>query len=529
MLAYSWRLAQGEVPYRDFLFVRTPLTPYLHSPALLLPDGWQIQAGRLAFSLELALSGLLPTLWASARLGLRATPRSLALAAICFLFAVHNFPPMPWPTVDAVLFASAGATAFLFSLEAGPRSALALRASASVLLALAVLAKQAFAPLPVLLAAYALVEAGRARSPGRLVASVVPGALVGLAMIAALAAAGALPAFLQQIGEPTRLRPSVEIPWSGDPVSVGLAPYVRALSPAAIVLMLAAFTLAWSRDAAAPTGSLLRRVSSAVLFAAFAALAVEAQFDTFSAGRQLSWMLVAALGALLLRMRDRADRLTCTAYVCILAIAWCASLSFAYQTPLLGLAGAGFLFERAFGRTPWPAERLAVALAAALVLVSVLTLQLDRPYRDVPRAGQTADLGEIYPRFGRLLTNPANHERFRELRELATRHASRESFVVIPDYPLISFLAGVRSPLSLDWLQPQEYLGNEGRLLDELVTRRPVVLIQREPSLTVGPSSEPPYPCDRPPGPLLRLTAHVVSRWTLLAEGRHFCVYRAPG
>ena len=49
ILAYSWRVGHGEVPYRDFLYVRMPLTPYLHSLALLLPDGWQIQAGRLAF------------------------------------------------------------------------------------------------------------------------------------------------------------------------------------------------------------------------------------------------------------------------------------------------------------------------------------------------------------------------------------------------------------------------------------------------------------------------------------------------
>lgn len=531
ILAYSWRVGHGEVPYRDFLYVRTPLTPYLHSLALLLPDGWQIQAGRLAFYLELGLSGALPTAWAALRLGVRATPRALALAAICLLFAVHNFPPMPWPTVDAVLFASAGATAFLLSLEAGPRRALVLRAGASMLLALAVLAKQAFAPLPVLFVAYALVEAVRARALGRLIASAVPGALVGFTALGVLAAAGALPDLLQQIGEPTQLRPSVEIPWSGDPVSVGIAPYSRALSPIAILFMAAAFALAWSRDAQGRTASLVRKVGSACLFAAFIALVVEAQFDTFSAGLHLFWMLVAAFIGLVTRVRDRTDRLTCAAYACILAIAWCASLSFAYQTPLLGLAGAGFLFERTFARAAWPAERLAVALAAAFVLIGVLRLELDEPYRDLPRAAQVADLGEIYPRFGRLYTNQPNYERFRELRELSARYAppERETFVVMPDYPLAYFLSGVRNPLSVDWMQPQEYLGNEERLLRELVTKRPVVLIERELSLTVGASTEPPRPCDRPPEPVSRLAAHVISQWTLLAEGRHFCVYRSPG
>lgn len=39
ILAYTWHVANGEIPYRDFLYVRTPLSPYLHLPELLLPGG----------------------------------------------------------------------------------------------------------------------------------------------------------------------------------------------------------------------------------------------------------------------------------------------------------------------------------------------------------------------------------------------------------------------------------------------------------------------------------------------------------
>lgn len=528
ILAYSWRLAQGEVPYRDFLYVRTPLTPYLHYFLLLLPEGWQIQTGRLTYYAELALSGALPAMWAALRLGVRATPRSLGLAAIGFLFAVHNFAPMPWPTVDGVLFASAGATAFLFSLDGRQRSALILRAGASVLVALAVLSKQTFAPIAVLLVAFAVIEAIRVRRVDRLIASALPGAAVGLAVLGLIGAAGALPQFLQQIGEPAALRAEVEGGWTGDPLVVGVLPYLSALSPVALVPIGLAFALAWWRDARGRRASLLRKAGSAGLFAAFAALAVEAQWDTWRAGIHLFWLLVGAFAGLALRASDRTDRLTVAGFFSMLAIGWCASLSFAYQTPLLGLAGAGVLLERAFPRTPWPAERLAVAIAVVFVAVGIGRLQLDRPY-ELPRAAQTADLGEIYPRFGRLYTNEVNYARFRELRELSARHATSrgEPFVVIPDFPLVYYLAGVRNPISVDWVQPQEYLGNEERVLEELVTRRPVVLIFRDPSPRVGPAPEPP-PCERPPAPVSDLTAYVVSRWVLLDQGRHFCVYRAP-
>jgi hypothetical protein len=528
ILAYAWRVANGEVPYRDFLFVRMPLTPYLHSVVMLLPDGWQIQTGRLSFFLELALSGALPSIWAVHRLGMRATPRALGLAAICFLFAVHNFPPMPWPTVDAVMFASAGATAFLFSLDAPGRRALVLRGAASLLLALAVLSKQAFAPLPVLLVAYAVVEALRARRPGRLLASVVPGALLGALALGTIAAAGALPFFLQQIAEPTQLRESVAVPWTGDPIAIGVEPYVRALTPLAVAGMLLAFALAWTRGRTGRWISLVRGAGGLGVFAALVALAVEAQLDPFTAGLQLFWMLVAAGAGLLATPLDRTGRLTLVAFASILALAWCASLSFAYKTPLLGLAGAGFLLESAFPRGHWTAHRYVVLGAAAAVAFGIIRLQLDQPYREVPRALQTADLGEIYPRFGRMLTNQSNYERFRELRDLTGAHARGLPFLVMPDYPLIHFLSNTRSALSLDWIQPQEYLGNEERLMQELLREKPVVLIERERSLTVGPAADPPLPCGRAEEPSSHLVAHVIARWRVVAEGRHFCVYRSP-
>ena len=136
----------------------------------------------------------------------------------------------------------------------------------------------------------------------------------------------------------------------------------------------------------------------------------------------------------------------------------------------------------------------------------------------------------IFPRFGHLYTNASNYERMRELRELSTRFALSQgrAFVVMPDYPLVHFLSDTRNPLSIDWFEPWEYLGNEDRLLREVATRQPVVLVEREPSLIVGASAEPLAPCDRPTAADTAIVSAVVSHWSLMAEGRHFCVYRAP-
>ena len=59
------RFAAGEVPYRDFFFVQPPLTLYLHSLWLALPDGWSIAAGRIAYYAELTAAAGFVAWWAA--------------------------------------------------------------------------------------------------------------------------------------------------------------------------------------------------------------------------------------------------------------------------------------------------------------------------------------------------------------------------------------------------------------------------------------------------------------------------------
>lgn len=524
VLAYSWRILNGEVPYRDFLYARTPLTPYLHVPELLLPEGWAIQASRLVYYLELAAAAALPSLWAARRLGVHATPRALALAAAFFFLAVHNFPPMPWPTVDAVALASAGVTAFLFSLGGSAARRTWLRVLASTFIALAVLAKQTFAPLALLLVAYGAAESIRQRSWRPVLGSAVPGASIAIAAAIALAAAGAFGELMHQIVEPARLRESASIPWSGDLIRGGVTLYLDALHPALLIGMLAAFSLARWRTA----GPLGGRVAALALLAALIGLTLWLLVDPLTAGRQLWWVLAALfLGEL--GSRDGDDRHAALGLGALLATAWCASLSFAYLTPLLGLGASGIFVERALGRVAWPRLTLAVTLTAAFVVGAVGLLNVERPYRDLSREAQTEDLGAVYPRYGRLYTNAGNADRLRELRDLVERHAlvPGHEFVVMPDHPLIHYLTGTQAPLSLDWIQPQEYLGRGDRLRAELDARRPIVLIQREPSPAVGPSSVPIAPCGDPPD-RQEIVLTVAATWRLIAEGRYFCVYEAP-
>jgi hypothetical protein len=100
--AYTWRILNGDVPYRDFIYVRPPLTLYLHSLWLLLPSG--IDVSRAIYYLQFVAAAIVPALVAS-RLGLIRLDYRLTPLAIHFLVVSwHNFPIMPWYTVDGAMF-----------------------------------------------------------------------------------------------------------------------------------------------------------------------------------------------------------------------------------------------------------------------------------------------------------------------------------------------------------------------------------------------------------------------------------------
>ena len=518
ILAYSWCITQGEVPYRDFIFERPPLTPYLHAVWLALPDGWQIQAGRLAFYLEFAAASLFPTLWAVSR-GLRATMPTLAIAAGTLLIALHNFPPMPWPTVDGVFFASAGVASFLAWRDGRRARWLVL---SLVALTLASLAKQSFAPLMVVVGAYGAVVGFRERDLRTVAAAALPPAVLGGVFLLALVAAGALEPFVQQLSEPTQMRPTATNPWSGDMVAIGVKPYLVALTPGIAPLLGLVGIVFVQRERSRRAARFIMPIMVSLLVLA----EVLMPEDPLSSGFVIFYGVAVIALAEAMRMRARGVDAPILAYVLVLLTGWCASLSFAYQSPILAVGLAGPLVAMTLdGQTGRFANGIAAAGLLVVMGMSVL-LNVEMPYRDVARAEQTADLYDIYPRFGHLYTNEVNVQRHRELRDLSERYAfaTGRNFVIFSAFPLAHFLTQTNNPLSSDWLVPQEYLGNDARLQRELETSGAVMIVQRQHGGTVG-RGRPPLSCADAAATAPAFAQDSLARASLAAETEYFCVY----
>ena len=59
VLAHSWRIYRGEIPYKDFVYTKLPLGLSLHSAVFLLLEKTIVWASKFMFVLQLAAVNLL--------------------------------------------------------------------------------------------------------------------------------------------------------------------------------------------------------------------------------------------------------------------------------------------------------------------------------------------------------------------------------------------------------------------------------------------------------------------------------------
>ena len=491
-LGAAWRVFQGEVPFRDFVWLRPPGTPYLHALSMWLPETWTLPATRLFYYLQMTGSALLPAVWA---IRFSTRPWALTLSSLIFLsIALHSFPAMAWYTVDGIFVASAGLAALAASITSRRRR-VGWRIVASLALFAAPLFKQPFAVLPVGLLLWTAIEAWRGErvQTARLaLASLMPGAVLWGAILLALAGAGALPDAADQLTRASRLE---------DLVQAGLLAYTDALHPGFFAFGALLAWLALSRtDAPRPNWL------GPACFALMLCIVLWLASIPGRAGHPLFQLLLGAWGvraylwlrsshAMASEATARLARARVVFHSGLLAVAWCASISWSQQTPLLGLAAAAVALEDLVPQ-PRPAwlGRLGV-VAATVVAVGFFGFEnVMRPYRDAPLPRQTTALHEILPRFGRVHTHPGHAERLRDLVELIERHATNPErpFTVLRSFPAIHFLTGRRSPVRSDWYLPLEASPFQAEHRAELRQLDGIVFFQREEYVGRRPLSRRP-------------------------------------
>jgi hypothetical protein len=501
----AWRVLNGQVPYLDFCYVRPPLTPYLHAVELALwPKTLEMIGMRLDFYLML---------WASVYWGVR-TLRGMAtsatfpvgygwLACLAYVFGAHNFPAMPWHTMDGIFFGSLGV--YLLS---HPRARWRLLVG---LLALAVagLAKQPFALLlPLGMGLLFVLQPARLALKINLVATAI---LVAVASIGLWGyfPAGFLPAMLTQTAGASGL---------SELLQAGLLDY---LWPGGLVLLGVGGAF-WG----------LRRVPGLQPYWPWVAGAMLLALGLYpmAMGAWATWKMAfvpprlgvyhALLGCTALQVVALAGarrRPEAAALAMLGAIAWTSSLSWGYAVPaLFALPGLYAFLHLTQSATD---TRLPKMLKATIALAFIGFFLMQRyPYRDAPRHELVAGAGDIFPALGGIRTSPTQIAKMREY------VAFRQEFpnaATLPAMPAADYLMGMQPTLPIDWEHDAEIGPRQLRwVTDRLYTSAAPVLVELL-RIDEAHSANLHYRST--------LLAEVLDHWLPSTKGNFFQVYLPPG
>lgn len=500
VVGLAWRLVQGELPHRDFIYVRPPGSIFLHAiPLMLLPARWVMLAERFLFFASIATASGVASVYLHRRLGLAALGVDRALLALtAFVASAPGFPPMAWHTVDGILLGSIG----LALLGATTGLASAGLIFGGMVVGAAALCKQSFYFLiPIAFAGVWLARGWRASALAAAGVAATAAGLLGL-----LVYWDALAEFIAQTASasrPASLWHSGVGMWGIAAVKLGLP-----------TLAVCAAVYAYGRWRQRPVP---RAIYAWIVLAAMwgPAIVHTARAPHFVAPLW-NYPALPALAALigLAFERGAEARQRIAALLPMLGLAWCAGLSWGYPTPALfaapGLAGALAVAGRRLGVRTEPLLWTALGLALTLQ-----TLAYRHPYREAPRAQLVVDLGTIEPRLSAIRGSERGAALLTELRELTERHGA--PFALLPGRPAVHYLHETRSPIAIDWAINIETAGQTDRLWQQLLANAAIVLIERD----------SPFVCES--GPLCsRLAVRVQSRWRRVESGDFFDVYVAP-
>jgi putative flippase GtrA len=575
---HAWRVLLGEVPYRDFFYVKPPLSLYWHAFWLwLTPERVSVLAGKAGFYAEMLAASWLGALYLARAVDLRRLGVPLPLlATLGFVWSVHSFPPMPWHTVEGVLF-GAGA---LYAVVAGHPLL------AGVLAAASALTKQSYALMPLGVAVAALVAGrwacwregasggsrfggtgdtgGTGDAPDGAAAFRLrvrlrglhwrDGAMAALGTAASFAvfagllhAAGAWDAFRAMtagVGGQSGL---------GEALQAGIVLYLTQELPLpALALLLWG---AWAVLDGRPRGGVQPLVLYVLLLAGDYLYTVAATRTWIGYGADWPLLLVAvgatcvlfcddllgrfAVGETAARgtspetvaspapspVQDASPALSPTGRAAVLLgagllLAWSTGISWGYKTPAFFAAPLWLAAMLVHARLGGRAATLAwVALACGLVMFRAgYQYPYVFPQRPLSRAELVHDAGAVFPRLSGVKVDGVVLGKLRDLRDLRARYGA--NYKTLPGFPLAYLLTGDRPALPAEWLQDGEINGRVDEVYGLLVARDVVVFMERDQMDTVAPDG---YARTR-----YSVPARVRREWRAVDETEHFVVFRRP-
>lgn len=508
VLAFSWRVFNGEIPYRDFISVRPPLTFLFHSlPLYFIPDNYQIIFERFLFYVLMALSCLFCSLSLVNVFKQNFQINSYLLATIGFVFSVHNFSPMPWYTVDGIFFASFGIFILIRS------SSLYSVVFGMLFLVLSALCKQPFYLMPFVGIVFIIVIYRDWRKTTVAILSLI--LLISIYTFI-LYKLNALTSFLYLTTGSTKI---------SDLLTAGVFSYLRVYS-FYIIIPLGFWIIAHRLSSIKK----LSRVKELVpyFFISLLLLYPLAHFvysvlykvsiynPTLSfgyEGKTGSFLFILATALFILNFKVEKKWVSLGFFV---LLSWCTGISWGGQTPVLFSTPLLFCFF--YISNYYFNVKKVSKLVIYTLSIGTFTYYLayQKPSCNPVRRDLVFEVSDIFPKLNHIKVGKDIYDKYHEFKYLTTKYGS--NFKTLPGMPLSNYLTNTRSPISLDWVSNGETNNQNDDILKMLVKKNVVVFVEKIPQIITVSNSQDRFNSS--------VTYQIKSSWIKIDSTQHFEVYK---
>ncbi len=461
--ALSWRVINGELPYKDFIYVRPPLSIYLHTlPLLLMPENYAYISERLFFYITIAIysylsADLLCKFW----LKDNSKDVKYLFALVSFVFSAHNFPPMAWHTTDGIFWSVLGV--YILASYEGNVWAVVF---SSLFMFMAALCKQSFYPIIPIGLVVAFVLYGNKKL------LLLLGGFVFLTLLfyVVLCSKDLFAGFVEQTFFDEA---------GNDFVKSAILSYVTKIHFKHYIVIVVLLGVMW-----------FRYVKYSAYFAVLALLSVltsllyehhNVSLFVKPRGYPQVWFAFAVLCSLYGLFKDYKDK-RIWVLLALLGVSWCAGISWGYRSPLLFATPLLFAFIYLISEYRQKLLKFSLIIVLLSSLGCFYALNQYR-YMDNQKSEMIYNMGSVYPRLSGVMADKQTYEQYKELSVLIANYGN--NFTVFPEMPQANYVTNTNNPALSDWVMDCELAGKYDDVLADIASKGSYVFMLNNPRVKI--------------------------------------------
>ncbi len=504
-LALSWRIFNGEIPYRDFILVRPPISPLLHAlPLFIIPDNYQLIFDRFFCYILFASSSLFGALSIDKVFNLKEFKlHPYLLATLGFVFSVGSFPSMAWHTVDAIFFASIG----VYILVCRP--SLYFIVLGMLFLFLSALCKQPFYLMPFAGVAFIFINYKDWKKSLIAIFSLI--LFTGIFFFI-LYRQDAHANYISLTSGSTKIK---------DLFSAGILCYLNITSlylllPFALWLIVKkrlVFMKIPIKENVVPYFFISVLLGLPLLKFIYVLSFKEVTYFTFFRDSTATLLFIVTIFFLIANLSI--EKKWITLWILTL-ISWCASISWGYQTPVL--FSMPLLFGFLLASNQFFEVNKIGSLAIYILVFGSTTyfVAYQKPYCNPVRQLLTYKIDDLFPKMQYINVSKEIHDKYSEFSSLVTKYGV--NFKTLPGMPLSNYLTNTNSPIKIDWVFNAETNNENHNIITELEFKKTIIFMEKNPQLIVVTDSKEKFNST--------VAYYIKNNWLKIDSTYYFEIYK---